>query len=545
MFRTLASSLITLIAILLFAFVMLFLWSGSEGIQFTRATFEGDKTTVAVLEEYRRANMAATEVAMKDDGGEEKEMTDEPAATNSGDGPAVVVWINIPGFRGDYLEKAEAPFLKKLATDGAATNKMRPSFPCLTYPSHTTMATGVTPDKHGIIADRIRTPAGEIIDKPMDPALLLAEPIWITATRQGIKTLVHDWPLSQNQTSEHKAAYFHTSYDPDSKDDARLTKALEQWRASAGGAAAPVAPAAAPADGAAPATAPVAPAAPAAAPAGGGGDKLRLVMLRLNDIFREGLLHGPRADETFAAVGATDKALQTFFDTIQAEWATLAPPSANLVIFITTDHGLAELDKNVNIGHLLGPDMMKNCDIVAHDAVANLFFKGLPENEGREEDLHRQVRQRAEQTPLLPHPEEGRTSRGLGLPESRTHRRPRPRAEDGICLRRQQGRRARLRSHRGTRILRCLRLSGRGIRPHVGPDLHGRLSEIAAQWSARRSRPAFLPRHDLQDPRHPARPRRRHRHLARELTGKAREIPSSTADAPSSSHVPTRIPVSL
>ena len=363
MFRSLASSLITLIAILLFAFVMLFLWSGSEGIQFSRATFEGDKSTVAVLEEYRRANMAATEVAMKDDEGEEKEeMTEEPAA-NSGDGPAVVVWINIPGFRGDYLEKAEAPFFKKLATDGAATNKMRPSFPCLTYPSHTTMATGVTPDKHGIIADRIRTTAGEIVENPTDPALLLAEPIWTTATRQGIKTLVHDWPLSQNQTSEHKAAYFHTSYDPESKDDARLTKALEQWRASAsaGGAATPAATATA---------------------SSAGGDKLRLVMLRLNDIYREGLLHGPRADETYAAVGATDKALQTFFDAVQAEWATLAPPAANLVILITTDHGIAELDKNVNIAHLLGDEMMKSCDIVAHDAIANLYFKGLPENEG-------------------------------------------------------------------------------------------------------------------------------------------------------------------
>ena len=370
MFRSLASSLITLIAILLVAFVMLFLWNGSEGIQFTRATFEGDKTTIAVLEEYRRAQMAATEVAMKEDDGTEKEdMTAEPAATSSGDGPAVVVWINIPGFRGDYLEKAEAPFLKKLATDGAATNKMRPSFPCLTFPSHTTMATGVTPDKHGIIADRIRTAAGEIVDKPMDPALLLAEPIWTTATRQGIKTLVHDWPLSQNQTSEHKAAYFLTSYDPDSKDDARLAKALEQWRAGAGGTAAP----AAPSDSAAPA-------APAASPAG--GEKLRLVMLRLNDVYREGLLHGPRADETYAAVGATDKALQTFFDTVQAEWATLAPPSANLVIFITTDHGIAELDKNVNVAHLLGDEMMKNCDIVAHDAVANLYFKDLPANEG-------------------------------------------------------------------------------------------------------------------------------------------------------------------
>jgi len=373
MFRSLASSLITLIAILLFAFVMLFLWNGSEGIQFSRAAFEGDKSTVAVLEEYRRANMAATEVAMKEDEGEEKvEMTEEPAA-NSGDGPAVVVWINIPGFRGDYLEKAEAPFFKKLATDGSATNKMRPSFPCLTYPSHTTMATGVTPDKHGIIADRIRTPAGEIVENPTDPALLLAEPIWTTATRQGIKTLVHDWPLSQNQTSENQAAYFHTGYDPDSKDDARLTKALEQWRASAGGSSAPAAPGTAATDGSAPATA----AAPTA-----GGDKLRLVMLRLNDIYREGLLHGPRADETYAAVGATDKALQTFFDTVQAEWTTLAPPAANLIIFITTDHGIAELDKNVNVAHLLGEEMMKNCDIVAHDAIANLFFKDLPANDG-------------------------------------------------------------------------------------------------------------------------------------------------------------------
>jgi len=372
MFRSLASSLITLIAILLFAFMLLFLWSGSEGIKFTRVAFEGDKSTESVLEEYRRANMAATEVAMDDK--KEEPDTAAQASQNSGDGPAVVVWINISGFRGDYLEKSESSFFKKLAADGGATNKMRPSFPCLTFPSHATMATGVTPDKHGIVSDRIRVGVGQIIDKPTDGALLLAEPIWTTATRQGIKTLVHDWPLSQKQTGENKAAYFLDAYDPASTDEARLNKALKQWRSSAGGPA----PAAAPADGAAAAAAP----APATPAAGSGGDKLRLIMLRLEDINRQGLLHGPRADETFAAVTATDKSLQTFFDTVQAEWTTLAPPNANLVIFITTDHGLAELDKNVNIAHLLGAEMMKNADIVAHDAIANLFFKDLPENEG-------------------------------------------------------------------------------------------------------------------------------------------------------------------
>ena len=367
MFRSLASSIITLVAILLFASILLFLWSGSEGIKFTRVAFEGDKSTESVLEEARRANMASTEV--KDD-----DETPEPVSHNLGYGPAVVVWINISGFRGDYLEKSETPFFDKLNTDGGETNKMRPSFPCLTFPAHATMATGVTPDKHGIVSDRIRTGVGQIVVKPADGALLLAEPIWTTATRQGIATLVHDWPLSQKQTGDNPAAHFLDSYDPESTDEVRLNKALEQWRASSGGAAT----AAAPADGAASADA----AASADPAASAGGGKLRLIMLRLEDIARQGLIHGPRADETFAAVTATDKALQTFFDTVQAELTTLAPPNANLVIFITTDHGLAELDKNVNIAHLLGDEMMKNADIVAHDAVANLFFKDLPENDG-------------------------------------------------------------------------------------------------------------------------------------------------------------------
>ncbi len=351
MFRSLASSLITLIAILLFAFMLLFLWSGSESLEFARSSFEGDKNTLQILDDYRREQLKAAELAQANRNmgrDTEPEETAKPAAASSGEGPAVVVWISIPGFRGDYLEKAETPFLDKLATDGGGTNKMRPSFPCLTFPAHATMATGVSPDKHGIIADRIRKPDGSIIDRPSDPTLLTAEPIWVTATRQGIRTMVHDWPLSQNQTGDNAAAIFETAYDPDSTDEARLTKALEKWKADS---------------------------------ASAGDKKLRLVMLRLDDIFRQGRLHGPRAEETFAAVAATDKSLQKFFDTVQAELGTLATADSNLVIFITTDHGLAELDKNVNIAHLLGDAMMANADIVAHDAIANLYFKNLPAND--------------------------------------------------------------------------------------------------------------------------------------------------------------------
>ncbi len=348
MFRTLSSSFISFIAILLFALMLLFLWKGSDELSFSRNTMDGDKSTMAVLQDFRSKQIQAAEMEEKEKK-PEMPVEEKPAAPEGGGaGPAVVVWISIPGFRGDYVDKSEVAFFKKLTEEGASTSKMRPNFPCMTFPAHATMATGVTADKHGIVADVIRQPNGEVLNHPTDPKALLAEPIWATATRQKMKTLVYDWPLSQNQEGENKAAYFLDSYDPEMGDEARLNRALEQWRK----------------DSAA------------------GGDKLRLVMLRLDDILRQGLLHGPRSGEVYAAVSATDKALQTFVDTLQKEWATLATAESNLVLFITTDHGLAELDKNVNLPHLLGDEMMKNCDIVAHDAIANLFFKDLPASDG-------------------------------------------------------------------------------------------------------------------------------------------------------------------
>ena len=348
MFRSLASSLITLLAILLFAFMLLFLWSGSEDIEFKRVAMEGDRSTQELIAEFKAKHSATTEVA---DNPKEEEMP-EPVAQSSGDGPPVVLWISIPGFRGDYIEKSETPFFDQLISDGAGTNKMRPAFPCLTFPAHTTMATGALVTQHGIVADRLLTPEGEVVKQPTDQAFMEAEPIWTTATRQGIKTLVHDWPLSQQQPAENAAAFTLDSFDAEATDEARLNKALEVWRGSAGG-----------------------------EPPVEDKDKLRLVMLRLTDILKAGLVNGPRADDTYAAVAATDTALKNFVDTLQKEWSTLAPANANMVIFITTDHGLAELEKCVNIADLLGEEMMKNADIVAHDAIANLYFKDLPENE--------------------------------------------------------------------------------------------------------------------------------------------------------------------
>ena len=126
MFRSLASSILTFIAVLLFAFIIVFLWSGSQGIKISRVAMEGDKSTPQILADIRNQQAKPNEIVST--GGEE-EMDEPEVAMSSGDGPPVVIWVSIPGFRGDYLEKADTPFFDMLGSDGDETNKMRPNFP--------------------------------------------------------------------------------------------------------------------------------------------------------------------------------------------------------------------------------------------------------------------------------------------------------------------------------------------------------------------------------------------------------------------------------
>ena len=61
--------------------------------------------------------------------------------------------ISLDGCRWDYPEMYDTPFLDHLAKDGVKAI-MQPSFPSVTFPNHYTLATGLVPDHHGIIANK-------------------------------------------------------------------------------------------------------------------------------------------------------------------------------------------------------------------------------------------------------------------------------------------------------------------------------------------------------------------------------------------------------
>ena len=67
----------------------------------------------------------------------------------------VTILISIDGFHPDYLATGLTPTLSRLASEGAS-GPMRASFPTKTFPNHWTLVTGLVPDQHGIVANRMQ-----------------------------------------------------------------------------------------------------------------------------------------------------------------------------------------------------------------------------------------------------------------------------------------------------------------------------------------------------------------------------------------------------
>ena len=116
----------------------------------------------------------------------------------------VTILISIDGFRPDYLDRGITPTMSALATNGTRA-RMRASFPTKTFPNHYTIVTGKRPDHHGIVGNSMIDPHRPAVKfslgdarQSLDPFWWNeAEPIWVTAEAQGIRTATMFWPGSE------------------------------------------------------------------------------------------------------------------------------------------------------------------------------------------------------------------------------------------------------------------------------------------------------------------------------------------------------------
>ncbi|HIC93046.1 MAG TPA: alkaline phosphatase family protein, partial [Anaerolineae bacterium] len=126
--------------------------------------------------------------------------TPTPAPTPTEVARPKAVVLSLDGARADYVDKFIAdgtmPNLAKLAERGVRAEYARSVDPSLTAVAHASIATGVYPDKTGIVANTFRVPGQYIyqVVSGFEDVEWGAEPIWRTAMRAGLRTATVFWP---------------------------------------------------------------------------------------------------------------------------------------------------------------------------------------------------------------------------------------------------------------------------------------------------------------------------------------------------------------
>jgi predicted AlkP superfamily pyrophosphatase or phosphodiesterase len=119
-----------------------------------------------------------------------------------------VVIVCIDGFASYLLDDAKAPVptIRKLAREGAVAEKgMRVSNPSVTWPNHTSLVTGVRPEKHGVLANGVLVRGGAGVPVMVDPKrdqrdLLRVVPLFDVAHAAGLRTAEVNWPCTRGAT---------------------------------------------------------------------------------------------------------------------------------------------------------------------------------------------------------------------------------------------------------------------------------------------------------------------------------------------------------
>jgi len=126
---------------------------------------------------------------------------------------ATTILVSLDGFRADFLNRDLTPALNAFIASGVSPRYMLPSFPSVTFPNHFTLVTGLYPESHGIVGNTFWDP--ELRDefyyidpaRSMQPKWWNAEPLWVTAEHQSVRTAIHMWPGSEAHIPDVEPTY--------------------------------------------------------------------------------------------------------------------------------------------------------------------------------------------------------------------------------------------------------------------------------------------------------------------------------------------------
>jgi Type I phosphodiesterase / nucleotide pyrophosphatase len=118
-----------------------------------------------------------------------------------------VLLISIDGMRPDYITQADEhhlriPTLRRIMTSGTYADGVIGDLPTVTYPSHTTIITGVWPSEHGVLDNQRFDPERKLSGAWYWYADQIKVPtLWSAAHDAGLHTASVGWPVTVGATA--------------------------------------------------------------------------------------------------------------------------------------------------------------------------------------------------------------------------------------------------------------------------------------------------------------------------------------------------------
>lgn len=222
-----------------------------------------------------------------------------------------LILVSMDGVRHDYPDREPLAAFARMARQGARAEALMPAFPSITFPAHTTLATGAHPDRHGIVNNAFTTAAGADFRYGSGAEALAAEPLWAAAERQGVRAATFFWPLSETDFRGAAPSHRRAPFDEELPERAKVEQILA-WLAL-----------------------------PDAQRPG-------LVMTWWHGADGAGHRTGPDSDETRAAMREQDAELARLIAGIDARGAW-----GDVTLIVVSDHGMLAPDDAIDANDLL------------------------------------------------------------------------------------------------------------------------------------------------------------------------------------------------
>ncbi|RCN38419.1 putative phage DNA packaging protein [Ancylostoma caninum] len=248
--------------------------------------------------------------------------------------PPLVI-ISLDGYSRSYLSRRLQPTFDRIAECGVMAERVFPSFPTLTYPNHVTIATGLHPGHHGIVANTLYdlnvSSQKENLGKSILDGFYTKEPIWSLYQRQTKrKAATVSWIGSYHNSSYYMQPDYMVPFTEGIHPNEKLDQALKWLKLD--------------------------------------DDKRPgLIMVYITEPDHMGhLCMGEKEKELNDAIVLVEKALKNFLAKLKAQNIL---ECVNIVIL--SDHGMAEIKNNMVLENLFS---LKG--VIVSPGVNTLIFRG-------------------------------------------------------------------------------------------------------------------------------------------------------------------------